>query len=625
MSKKQYLVDKVDPHGTCTKIRLHKYGWIELRPFLYLKKKDILSFIPSIRKPRVIYKLFIDKATKTLKKVKIFPPYSRKEFIYLNPHKFEITFRERKSEADWKEVKDLERFHYRGQGLNKIVGRRTVLIAEMKDFGIIGFGVISSTVAAVGPRFKLLNTNFSEQMRTRLINQIIRIPRIVIHPEFRGLNLGVLMAKHLTNYAREYWDVNHYKPIMIEVIAAMTEYHKFFEKAGFVSLGFTNGYKGVGIMPMYGNGSFDKRDPSKYKFLKDQRKKPYLVYPLTRGIKNKLLISFAKKDGIEFLTNKNKLKKQLSFKKLSLKYKIKNGATKRTKIVKEIFGVDSENAFSPVTKDFSLDIEPKDVVLITGASGSGKSTLLKLLIKPRSVLRKSIQWTGAFPRIKKRDLEILDTNFNLRKPLINQVKIREGAKEAIKLLNSVGLTEAHLYIKRPHQISDGQKYRFAIAQLCDTRKPIWIADEFASTLNPEIAAVVAKGLRRIAYKNGATLILAAPHVGSFIDSLLPNKLIKLRWGGIAKIYAMKITNFHCDNKILSFSIINNGSSILTSVKIGLFNLSGALKTKYYFNRVLSGEKKDIKIKIINSENIYGIGVKSAEGVGDIIYKKFSGK
>ncbi len=619
MNENQFTIENIKNNGCFTKIKLTGGIEIQLRPFVYLKKQDILEFVPSVDEFKEIYKVFEDRATKELKKVKIHPPYEKKEVVYVPPHRFELIFRERKDSKDWDNVRYLERFHYRGKGLDKIVGRRTVILAEMEEFGIVGFGVVSSSLAAVGPRFKLLNTDFTNQMKNGIINQIVRIPRIVIHPEFRGLNLGVLMAKHLVDYAREYWDINHYSPIMIEVIAAMTEYHRFFEKAGFIKVGYTKGYKGKAFIPKYGTSGFAPRDSSEYKFMQNQSQKPYLVYPISLEVKQKLE-SGRNSTSISFLTKTPQLKKPLKFESLTLKYRIKNGSTKRTNIVKEVFGVDSEHAFSPVIEDLSLIIEPGDVVLITGASGSGKSTILKLLTSRSSTLKKTLEWSGAFPRYSGNKIEFLDTNFEFSKPLIDQVKINSGINEAIELLNSVGLTEAHLYIKKPSQISDGQKYRFAIAKLCDTCKPIWIADEFGSTLNPEIAAVVSKGLRKLAYKYGATLILAAPHISYFVDSLLPNKIVKLRWGSKAKIYSLKIIKSSQNESDFLISILNNGNLPLTDLQIGLTSMNGMFTSKCCFNCISPEQIIKTTIKVAKDEEFNAFVIKTNEGVGEILYR-----
>ena len=611
-------IENIKSSGCFTQVKLQGGHEIRLRPFIYVKKGDILEFLPSFENFKEVNKVFKDEATGEYKKIKIYPPYCVKETIFLPPHKFEVIFRERFNSKDWEKVKELERFHYRGKGLNKLVGRRTVLLAEMEGHGIVGFGVLSATVAVAKPRFELLGTNFTNQMKTKLINRIARIPRIVIHPEFRGMNLGVLMAKHLVQYAKEYWDINHYTPIMVEVIAAMTEYHRFFEKAGFLKIGYTSGYKN-GIIPLYGNGSFELRTNYKYyDFMENQKPKPYLVFPIDSNLKQKIERS-DEEASKRILPKSPRLKKSIRFDRVSIKYKVKNGSTERTNIVKEVFGVDVEHAFSTILTNFSLEIEPGDVVLITGASGSGKSTIIRLLTSKLSSLKKEMEITGKIVK-NIRDVAILNTNWDNSRPLIEQVKEDRNIKEAIEILNSVGLSEAHLYIKRPDQISDGQRYRFAVAKLCDSGKPIWIADEFVSTLNPEMAAIVAKGLRKVAYKNGATLILAAPHIHNFIGSLLPNKLIKLRWGAKAIIYSVKITGFAHKKDRFSLSILNNGPLRLTDIQIGLIEMNGSFKSQDNFDCINPGETITTTIEIKSSE-FYALSIRTAEDVGEILYRE----
>lgn len=620
MEKNEFIIKKVKSNGNYTLLKLDGEKEIKLRPFIYVKQDDILEFIPCIDDYKEIYKIFEDKSTKEPKKIKIYPPYEKKELIYLPPHKFEIIIRERINAKDWNKIKELEKYHYRGKGLNKIVGRRTVLIAEIKDIGIIGFGVLSASVAACAPRFKLLNTNFTRQMKEGLINRIVRIPRIVIHPEFRGLGIGTLMAKHLVRYASEYWDINHYTPILVEVIAAMTEYHKFFEKAGFKKIGYTTGYKGRAIIPKYGNGSFSEREFSRYEFMQNQKQKPYLVYPLNEEIRQRIGSNFLRRTS--FVFKNPKLKRPIKFEIFSLKYKIRNGFTRRTRIIKEAFGVDSRHAFSPVIEDFSLSIEPGDVVLITGASGSGKSTILKLLTLPKSLLNPILDWKGKFSQIKKEKIEILNAkNFDNSLPIIEQIRKGKDIREAIELLNSVGLTEAFLYIKTPKQLSEGQKYRLAVAKLADSEKPIWIADEFVSTLNPEMAAIVAKGIRKIAYKYGATLITAASHISFFVESLIPNKIVMLSWKNKPKIYSIKASLSIASEEECSIFISNNGQLPLSNLRIGFIKENGEYQIIDNIQYLAPGEtiNKFIKVEFLKLSNIYALALKTDQNVGEIFY------
>jgi len=610
-------VKDVKSGGYATKVISENGDIVKLRPFIYLKSGDELEFLPSIEAYTEVNRIFRDKGDGEIKKFKVCPPYRVTEVLFLGSHKFEIIFRERVSLKDWTQVRQLERFHYRGKGLNKLVGRRTVLLAELKDCGIVGFGVLSSTVAAIKPRFELLKTNFSHQMKSKLINRIARIPRVVIHPEFRGMNLGVLMARHLVRYAKSNWDINNYTPIMVEVVAAMIEYHQFFEKAGFIRIGYTEGYKN-GVIPGYGNGGFAFRANYKsYDFMENQKPKPYLVFPIDGSLRQRIKKSFGSINRV--ITSKSpKLRKPITFDRVSVRYNVRIHSTERTKKIKEVFGIDVENAFSTVIRNFSLVIEPGDVVLLAGASGSGKSTIIRLLTSRFSSFKKRAEIAGKVTNNNPKDVAILSTNMKDFRPLIELLHKNGDIKEAIEILNSVGLSEAHLYLKQPDQISDGQLYRFAVARLCDSQKPIWIADEFVSTLNPEMAGIVAKGLRKVAHRYGATLILAAPHIRHFIDLLLPNKLIKLRWGTEATVYSVKVEQASHNMRTLSLSIVNNGSLSLTNVKIGAITMNGSFKT-YQEHRSIEPRNSINTTLDLGRRDYYALAITTAEGVGEMLY------
>lgn len=612
-------VEKVKSNESFTKVELENGSTIELRPFIYVRKGDVLEFAPSPHDFIRVDKIFVDPLTGEGRRVKVHPPYWKKETIFLGPHKFEVTVRERINSEDWGKVRQLEQFHYRGKAFNKIVGRRTALLAEIEGFGIVGFGILSATVAAAKPRFELLKTNFTSQMRNKLINRIARVPRIVVHPELRGIGLGALLARHLVEYAKQYWDINHYTPIMVEVIAAMTEYHRFFEEAGFVRIGYTSGYKN-GIIPRYGNGSFERRvNHEYYDFMKNQKPKPYLVFPLSREIKRKIRRFCHKPSPIIWLRHPE-LKDPIEFENVSVRYRVRNGSTTRTDIIKEVFGVDAEHAFSYVFRNFSLQIDPGDVVLITGASGSGKSTLIGLLTS-KFINSEDVEITGRIPYEIQDHIAVLNTRWNNSLPLIEQIAKQGNIREAIETLNSVGLSEAHLYIKQPNQISDGQRYRFAVAQLCDSKKPVWIADEFVSTLNPETAAIVARGLRKIAYKSGATLVLAAPHIDSFLQTLLPNKLVKLEWGGVVAIYSIKV-DARQDGKLVSLVVKNNGRLPLTRVEAGLMLRDGSFSLRSDFPCLNLNESVTTSTEInVDTRRFYAVMVRTAEGVGEIFYRR----
>jgi len=606
-----------------THVLLSSRRRVELPPFAYVREGDILEIESSHEKPLIVRKLLrnVDKSGKY--HVTILPPYCAMEVIRVPPHEFRVTIRERMSVEDWEQAKRLEQFHYRGQGLNKIVGRRSVLLAVEEHRGTIAYGVVCATVPLAKPRFQLFETNFREQMKTKLINQIVRIPRIVVHPEFRGIGLGALMARHLVEYVRSYWDVNGYAPILVEVIAAMTEYHRFFEAVGFVRIGDTQGYKGRKFRPQYGNGVFESRDNSdRYQFLKDQRAKPYLVYPLIPEIKQRVLQQAGlpdKKPNV--VTPTTALKRPIIFQHVSVAYKARNGLTERAAVVKEAFGVDGSQMYGQILKDFFLTIRPGDVVLLTGASGSGKSTVIRLLTETRKQLARVIHLSGQIQGLERfcrsKIVAQLSRQFDDTRPLIDQVG--GSPTEAIHLLNGVGLAEAHLYVKRPIQISEGQKYRFAVALLCESKKPIWVADEFASTLDLETAAIVAKGLRKIAWLHGATVILAAAHTNGFVDSLVPNTIVLLSWGDIVEVWSLKM-NVDLDDDVLCLSVTNRSQQHIQDVCIGGTDVRGHFHKLIEFPLIgVSETSNTTRLPLRELQPFRALVARSPQKVGDIAY------
>ena len=601
-----------------TLVDLNNGTKISLRPYIYLNTGDTIEFRPRQSDYKDVFKIVREASKGSIHRVRIHPPYSKSVWVAVPPHNFLITFRERKDASDGKATKLLEQFHYRGKGLNRLIGRRTVLVAETREHGIIGYGVLCATLAAAKPRFVLFDTNFKEQMRSKLINKLVRIPRVVIHPEFRGIGLGVMMAEHLLDYVRDYWDVRGYTPIAVEVIASMTEYHRFFEAAGFVKAGETSGYD-RGIAPLYGTGTWEERPNSvHYDFIGHQKSKPYLIYPLDSFVRGILM----EKQRLNSDSQKLQLRPKVNgtpivMRRVSAEYRVKNGITPRAAQVRDAFDVDSRQMNSPVLKNLSLTIDPGDVILITGASGSGKSTILKLLSEDLHELKESMDISGTISVLDPTSVACLARVWDDTRPLVDQVG--SSVKEAIEILNSVGLAEAHLYVKRPFQISDGQRYRFAVALLCDSKKPLWVADEFASTLDPLTAAIVAKGIRKRAHFSGAALVIAAPHIDNFVDSLVPNTMVTLRWGGIAEIVSVR-----CRCRILSglleVRIDSKGKQVLSDVNISGVGVDGNRQVISELGSLGPQKRLEvIKFPLDEIQEFRGLVVTTQQRVGDVIY------
>ncbi len=186
--------------------------------------------------------------------------------------------------------------------------------------------------------------------------------------------------------------------------------------------------------------------------------------------------------------------------------------TERTIAVAEAFGLGIDEEHEHVLfDDFMLKLQEGDIVYITGDSGSGKSVLLRALAKDLgedAVMMRSLPVDEGLPVI---DL------------------VGDSFSDALKKLSLVGLNDAFLFLRLPGHLSDGQMYRFRIAQLLDGGKKFWLCDEFCSTLDRTTARIVSYNIQKLARRSGSTLIVATTHT-DLREDLNPSIYIHKGWG-----------------------------------------------------------------------------------------------
>jgi ABC-type lipoprotein export system ATPase subunit/GNAT superfamily N-acetyltransferase len=190
--------------------------------------------------------------------------------------------------------------------------------------------------------------------------------------------------------------------------------------------------------------------------------------------------------------------------------------TDRTIVTAEAFGLglDKLEKFT-VFEDVDLKIGVHDVVYITGDSGSGKSVLLRALEKD---IRHDLKLTS---------INISDVKPDVSKPLIETVG--KTVEEGLELLARVGLGDAFLFLRTFNELSDGQKYRYRIAKMIESKAQFWILDEFAATLDRDTAKVVAWNLQKIARSEGKCVLAATTHKDLLLD-LNPDVHVHKRFG-----------------------------------------------------------------------------------------------
>lgn len=185
--------------------------------------------------------------------------------------------------------------------------------------------------------------------------------------------------------------------------------------------------------------------------------------------------------------------------------------TDRVLEIAEAFGLGLDDKEFVVFDNQPLEIEQGDVVYITGQSGSGKSTVLRELAAQMATLGVA---------------DIDEVKLDPRLPLIDQ--IGTTTSDALNYLSIAGLNDAYLFIRKPQELSDGQRYRFRLAKIIESGARVWVADEFLAVLDRTTAKVIAYNLQKVARKMGATLIVATTHT-DMVDDLAPNLYINKRY------------------------------------------------------------------------------------------------
>lgn len=186
--------------------------------------------------------------------------------------------------------------------------------------------------------------------------------------------------------------------------------------------------------------------------------------------------------------------------------------TQRVLDVAEMFGLGLDDKTFTVLNDLKLEIRDGDIVYITGQSGSGKSTILKELRKEFEKLGKKIAVAG--------EIEMQEV------PIVDQVYPEEKSlSKPLELFSLVGLSDANLFLRKPSELSDGQRYRFMLAKMIESGAEIWMADEFLALLDRMTAKVIAYNVQKIARKVGATLVVATTH-RDMVEDLAPSLFIE---------------------------------------------------------------------------------------------------
>lgn len=188
--------------------------------------------------------------------------------------------------------------------------------------------------------------------------------------------------------------------------------------------------------------------------------------------------------------------------------------------IAEAFGIGLEDKEFVVFENLELEVKDGDIIYITGQSGGGKSVLLRELAALKAAEGQSV--------VNIDQVELRDC------PLIDQ--IGRDTNDAIRLLGAAGINDAYLYVRRPTELSDGQRYRFRLAKCIESGAQVWVADEFLAVLDRTAAKVIAFSLQKVARRAGATVIVATTHT-DMVRDLNPDLVVEKRFREKVRIEA----------------------------------------------------------------------------------------
>jgi ABC-type ATPase with predicted acetyltransferase domain len=183
--------------------------------------------------------------------------------------------------------------------------------------------------------------------------------------------------------------------------------------------------------------------------------------------------------------------------------------TPRVLQVAEAYGLGLAAKEFTIYDNTEIEVRPTDVVYIHGQSGSGKSLLLRELKCQMAANGLKVADLGDIVLDEKPVIELLGENFGL----------------AQSLLSCAGISDAWIFIRKPSELSDGQRYRLRLAMLLEADADVWVADEFGAVLDRVTAKVISFNMQKAARAAGKCLMVATTH-DDLVEELGPDLIVR---------------------------------------------------------------------------------------------------
>lgn len=221
-------------------------------------------------------------------------------------------------------------------------------------------------------------------------------------------------------------------------------------------------------------------------------------------------------------------------------------ATPRTAQIAAMFGLGLDQTHRhTIVPRITLRLMPGQIVFATGVSGGGKSTLLRLIerafetneLHSETADHPALVAADRLPPLE--DVALVDALARPEGP--TRLGPPAELDRVCHWLSRAGLNDAAVMLRRPGELSVGQRHRLQLAQaiaIAERQQAPWtvlLVDEFGSTLDRTTARALARSTRRWVGRSRICLVAATAH-DDLLEPLDPDALVEVQPGGVRHVH-----------------------------------------------------------------------------------------
>ena len=265
-------------------------------------------------------------------------------------------------------------------------------------------------------------------------------------------------------------------------------------------------------------------------------------------------------------------------------------------------------------KDFSLEIEDKEFVVLVGPSGCGKTTTLRMIAGLEEITEGKIYIGDRLINLvpaKDRDIAMVFQNyalyphmtvydnlaFSLEMRKFSKQEIDQRVREAAEILNIPELLK-----RKPKALSGGQRQRVAVGRAIVRKPQVFLFDEPLSNLDAKLRVQMRGELKKLHERLSSTIIYVTHDQVEAMT--MGDRIVVMKDGLIQQVGKPLDLYFHPENKFVAGFI---GSPSMNFIETQLIASEGKLYVEADGFRLMIPEEKARNLReYVNKKIIFGI-------------------